>query len=398
MNPQSNRGIISKPMRRLPRGLGSWLLAGAIVGACGGTIGEPQTGGESHFLTLCNASCGDGLDCVSGVCTRGCLLEQDSCTDLDEHAVCTDQSIEPGQVAVCDVACEGDGDCSSLGSTHRCDGGYCRGQAIAGDPDGGASCRVLHLTYPSGSTGVPNPGSCDPCECDDGVLICPEDTCEVVPVFVCPDAANAPLTDPIDVSFAAIAGDELILEVGHGGGCEQHDYGVCYSQLWLESDPVQIGLSLLHDAHGDMCEAYLTEVLHFDLRPLAEAYNEAYQTDGGEIQTGYGLYRFGEFTCEEMESLATDQARAITEQAASDCTVDTDCNWTPNATSCTATCGGPVSSYRADLFTEGLEAVNAQVCTDFEAAGCAPSPSPPCIAPAELACVDGTCQEVLPAD
>jgi hypothetical protein len=116
------------------------LLAAAWLGACGGAVSTPTVGGESHFLRHCETSCGDGLTCLSGVCTRGCVVDRDKCDDLSPRAVCTDQSIEPGKVAVCDLACEANDECSVLGSNYACEGGFCRGRALQGnEPSTGGS-------------------------------------------------------------------------------------------------------------------------------------------------------------------------------------------------------------------------------------------------------------------
>lgn len=114
-----------------------------IIGACGGDAATPLLlGGESHFLQQCTPgaepSCGPDLDCISGVCTRGCLVNEASCSDLFAAAACTPASIEPGAVAVCDVSCSNEGDCAALGARHRCEGGFCRAPEGAGGA-GGAS-------------------------------------------------------------------------------------------------------------------------------------------------------------------------------------------------------------------------------------------------------------------
>lgn len=106
--------------------IGFWLLA------CGGALGRGTAGGESHFLRQCEDECGAGLECVSGVCTRGCLVGEDKCTDLAADAECTDASIEPGALAVCDVSCTSDAGCSSLGAGFECAGGFCRGPVLPG--------------------------------------------------------------------------------------------------------------------------------------------------------------------------------------------------------------------------------------------------------------------------
>lgn len=97
-----------------------------VVVACGGTVGKRTAGGESHFLEACPNDCGPGLECISGVCTRSCLIERSNCSDLAPGAMCTNQSIEPGSVAVCDLGCERDRDCDVLGRDFRCPAGFCR--------------------------------------------------------------------------------------------------------------------------------------------------------------------------------------------------------------------------------------------------------------------------------
>src|SRR6187397_468114 len=93
-----------------------YVSAGLLLIACGGVLSKPQGGGESHFLERCVEDCSGGLECVADICTRGCLVGESSCSDLLPTAICTDQSIEPGAIAVCDVGCESASDCSGLGA------------------------------------------------------------------------------------------------------------------------------------------------------------------------------------------------------------------------------------------------------------------------------------------
>lgn len=102
------------------------VLLALVLLACGGTVGKRTAGGESHFLESCPESCGSGLECIAGLCTRGCLVDESDCSDLSPRAVCTNQSVEPGHVAVCDLACDGDRDCDVLGRDFRCSAGFCR--------------------------------------------------------------------------------------------------------------------------------------------------------------------------------------------------------------------------------------------------------------------------------
>lgn len=121
------------------------LLALALAGGCGGaTSAPPIVGGETHFLRSCSESCGDGLSCIGGICTRSCLVGEASCADLASGAVCTAASVEPGAVAVCDLGCGDTADCSALGGEHSCQAGFCRAPALAtSEPPGGAECPVF---------------------------------------------------------------------------------------------------------------------------------------------------------------------------------------------------------------------------------------------------------------
>lgn len=118
-----------------------------LLAACGGVTTTPAEGGESHFLRECGDDCGKGLSCVSGLCTRSCLVGRDSCVDLASDAHCTDTSIEPGAVAICDVGCQSDPDCSKLGADFGCKMGFCR---AGGPPSGG----FAGATSGSGSGGA----------------------------------------------------------------------------------------------------------------------------------------------------------------------------------------------------------------------------------------------------
>jgi hypothetical protein len=414
------------------------IALGLVVAACGGTTGAAN-GGESHFLRECDGGCGAGLECISGVCTRACVLGKDSCTDLGANAECTDQSIEPGAVVICDVGCSRDRDCSSLGAGYECQAGFCRGAALssaagggsaneggasngdttggrrstggsagatggrestggsanqggAGDDSGGtagagASCRVLHQTYPSGTSGIPDPSSCNHCTCEDGALACTLMNC-VAPVFPCPESV---VTDPIDVLYYAIEGDNLVLDVSYGG-CGAHDFGVCYEQSFRESSPVQGTLRVLHDQHDETCERLNESTLTFSLIPYADYYNELYQTDGGLISTNYGMYGFGELTCDERAKAAGAQVASVAAQLPLTCSSAADCEWAGNVTTCSAGCGTLVARSETTRWTTALDAISTSTCTGYEEDGCTRLLLP-CIAPPELDCVDGQCTE-----
>ena len=82
--------------------------------------------------------------------------------------------------------------------------------------------------------------------------------------------------DALVVDAARIERDTLVLDVTHGGGCADHEYAVVAWNGWLESHPVQVGALIAHDSHDDPCDGLLSPTLRFDLRPLKDAYRDAY--------------------------------------------------------------------------------------------------------------------------
>ena len=82
--------------------------------------------------------------------------------------------------------------------------------------------------------------------------------------------------DPHVIQTAKISGNTLVLEVQYGGGCKNHTFKLLAPDAFMESSPVQIHVLLVHDAHDDTCEAWLTETVSFDLTPLKNVYEQYY--------------------------------------------------------------------------------------------------------------------------
>jgi hypothetical protein len=97
------------------------------------------------------------------------------------------------------------------------------------------------------------------------------------------DAPQWP-SDPVTIMTAEVMGDSLELVVNYGGGCRDHSFLLLSDAAWMESNPVQVGVKLSHDAKGDSCEALLSRMLRFDLMPLTIAYNNAYQVTSGTLR------------------------------------------------------------------------------------------------------------------
>ena len=89
--------------------------------------------------------------------------------------------------------------------------------------------------------------------------------------------------DEYVLNAATITGDSLELSLSYSGGCAAHQFTLVASSVFLESDPVQLDVSLAHNANNDPCEAFPTETYHFDLTPIKTLYQTAYQQEAGVV-------------------------------------------------------------------------------------------------------------------
>ena len=90
-------------------------------------------------------------------------------------------------------------------------------------------------------------------------------------------------TDAYVINAATIEVDTLHINVSYTGGCETHAFTLVAEPMFLESFPVQLRVSIAHNANGDTCEDSITEDRQFDLTPIKKAYQQGYQTDEGTI-------------------------------------------------------------------------------------------------------------------
>ncbi|MBT8338033.1 MAG: hypothetical protein KJO11_15700 [Gemmatimonadetes bacterium] len=89
--------------------------------------------------------------------------------------------------------------------------------------------------------------------------------------------------DALDVSDVRVEGERLVATVTYSGGCRAHEIDLRFSDIWMESAPVQTIGWFTHEGRDDPCDALPSETRGFDLAPLVEAYRTVYpQTLPGE--------------------------------------------------------------------------------------------------------------------
>lgn len=93
---------------------------------------------------------------------------------------------------------------------------------------------------------------------------------------------NAP-RNPYTFGNLKLEGDTLTINVQYVGGFEEHEFELIGTNKFMESEPVQVNILLSHNANNDSGEALITEELTFNLTPLKEAWQQAYQRDSGTI-------------------------------------------------------------------------------------------------------------------
>ena len=79
---------------------------------------------------------------------------------------------------------------------------------------------------------------------------------------------NDYLMDSYTIDTAFIYGDFLKINVGYGGGCEDHIFNLVHGFLFCGTPPVHVPLYLTHNSNNDNCEAALVQELCFDISSL----------------------------------------------------------------------------------------------------------------------------------
>ena len=112
--------------------------------------------------------------------------------------------------------------------------------------------------------------------------------------------------DLVQINDVSVSGDNLRISVSYSGGCKEHEFKLYAGQSFMESEPVRSRLVLVHNAQNDMCQAWVTQTLNFDLGNLKRQYQKVYQgygsgsliklqiysTNSDSAYTPFPLYKF----------------------------------------------------------------------------------------------------------
>lgn len=90
--------------------------------------------------------------------------------------------------------------------------------------------------------------------------------------------------DAFRLNSVAVKDDLFTVVVSYSGGCSNHEFTLVAPRTFQVSvGTVQLAVTLIHDANGDSCAAYLTEQLRFDLSPISQLYRDTFDEDSGTV-------------------------------------------------------------------------------------------------------------------
>ncbi|UCH11170.1 MAG: hypothetical protein JSU61_04585 [Fidelibacterota bacterium] len=101
--------------------------------------------------------------------------------------------------------------------------------------------------------------------------------------------------DAVDIDSIAIHDDSLLVYVAFGGGCRDHDFFLFGSVGTEEAIALPwpiVHTLLLHDGHGDLCEAWFHRTLRFDLAPIRQLVGQGVVSIGLLTAPNSVLYEF----------------------------------------------------------------------------------------------------------
>lgn len=82
--------------------------------------------------------------------------------------------------------------------------------------------------------------------------------------------------DQLNVNTVLLNNDEIKFNVSYSGGCKEHAVELFALKEIQKSNPAQVTILLSHNANNDMCEAYLTKTVSFNLSNLKNHLTSTY--------------------------------------------------------------------------------------------------------------------------
>ncbi|OYT28155.1 hypothetical protein B6U98_05505 [Thermoplasmatales archaeon ex4572_165] len=117
----------------------------------------------------------------------------------------------------------------------------------------------------------------------DTIIVYVKNTSYSDSIIIDDDSFEQAKRDMFEFNNVILYKDSLEITVSYSGGCEDHVFELISKEAFMESDPVQIDLVLSHDANDDLCEAYITETLVFNISKLKQKWQNEYGQDAGII-------------------------------------------------------------------------------------------------------------------
>jgi hypothetical protein len=67
---------------------------------------------------------------------------------------------------------------------------------------------------------------------------------------------------------------DLLLNISHSGGCQEHEYELFLDPLFCTTPPIYLTIRLSHNSNNDLCEAWITKNLCFDISSIYNDFPE----------------------------------------------------------------------------------------------------------------------------
>jgi hypothetical protein len=352
--------------------------AACIIVACATTTAS--SGSNSNWLAVCSdkSDCSDSLECLCGLCTKPCAAASD-CSELGKSATCDRDlaakvcgSIEAK--TVCAVACQGDGDCASLGPGDRCIDGACRRVPATVSIDASTlTCldRYNAVQYRYGD--VLGAVAKDPAN-----VACSVDAdCVPAPDLTCSFGCGEPVMSQGGV--AAVQAEVARLE---------HELCDPLSAAGCSAPVLFCPFLGPPTCVNDRCMVCGNQV--------CSGIGIAPPVDGGTAPSDAGGAKYTIFTCDDLTNQMGSQIESAQARADTTCASDGDCMTVGRDNRCYHACDStPVSAAGAVEIQSTLQTLERKYCNAFDATGC-PSFVPPCGASLPVKCIAHVCQFQVP--